>query len=136
MPVYTKQKVCSVCAKPLSGRQTKYCSQKCKTHELSSYPQQKQRRFIRKLELIKRAGGACANCGYSTNTAAFHFHHVDPTKKSFLLDSRAIVNRPLESVLEEFANCILLCANCHAELHNPDMQYEKLKKEFEGIEVN
>jgi hypothetical protein len=126
---------CLVCSKPLLGKQRKFCSLQCKTHAHSSYPKQKERGIVRKLELLEKGGGACAVCGYSKNITAFHFHHLDPSKKRFRLDSRAISNRTWQSILEEFAKCILLCANCHAELHNPDLVYEQLKLEFKGIEV-
>ncbi len=34
---------------------------------------------------------------------------------------RALSNRSMAEVEDELAKCILLCANCHAEEHNPGM---------------
>lgn len=48
------------------------------------------------------------------------FHHVDPASKHFQLDLRSLSNRRWSSVAEEATKCVLLCANCHAELHNPE----------------
>jgi hypothetical protein len=126
---------CLVCAKPLKDSQRKFCSVQCKTHFHSSYPKQKDRAIIRKLHLVELSGGACAICGYNKNITAFHFHHLDPSKKRFRMDSQAISNRSWQSILEEFEKCILLCGNCHAELHNPDLIYEDLKAQFSSIET-
>ena len=46
---------------------------------------------------------------------ALHFHHVDPTAKAFAL-SRDGLARSLGEARAEVAKCVLLCANCHAEV--------------------
>jgi hypothetical protein len=43
------------------------------------------------------------------------FHHRDPTTKRFSLAGGGIA-RSLERAREEAAKCVLLCANCHAEV--------------------
>jgi transposase-like protein len=65
--------------------------------------------------LVAEAGGACARCGYTRSVAALHFHHVDPKTKAFSL-SFAGVTRSIAAAREEAAKCVLLCANCHAEV--------------------
>jgi hypothetical protein len=72
------------------------------------------RRKIKRL-LVEEAGGACALCGYDRFAPALQFHHVDPTTKSFAL-SREGVTRSLARAREEARKCVLLCANCHAEV--------------------
>ena len=47
--------------------------------------------------------------------AALHFHHVDPATKSFALAARG-VGRSIAAARAEVAKCVLLCANCHAEV--------------------
>lgn len=54
-------------------------------------------------------------CGYSRFDAALQFHHVDPAAKSFAL-SREGVTRSLAKARQEAEKCVLLCANCHAEV--------------------
>src|SRR5439155_7850286 len=68
-----------------------------------------------KERLIAAAGGACVLCGYNRSPAALHFHHVYPASKAFALADRDL-GRWLDAALEEAANCVLLCATCHAEV--------------------
>lgn len=112
---------CIICNKKLVGRQTKYCSIKCKNkdsnHRHNSSKKQNERGTKRKLKLIEMSGGKCILCGYNKCIASLSFHHVDPKQKKFCLDMRALSNRTWERVFEEFQKCQLLCMNCHFELH-------------------
>jgi transposase-like protein len=72
------------------------------------------RRKVKRI-LVEEAGGACVLCGYSRFDAALQFHHVDPAAKSFAL-SREGVTRSLARARAEAEKCVLLCANCHAEV--------------------
>ncbi len=74
----------------------------------------RRRRRI-KQALIEEAGGACLCCGYNRCVAALQFHHVEPGDKSFELSRRG-VTRSLERARAEAKKCVLLCANCHAEV--------------------
>jgi predicted HNH restriction endonuclease len=87
---------------------------------LQSYEAQRARGRKSKLELIRIKGMQCEVCGYSRNYAALEFHHTDPASKDFQLDLRSLSNRRWDAILEERKKCLLLCSNCHAELHNPD----------------
>ena len=115
---------CIICSKPLVGKQTKFCSITCKNKDLQSYEAQKRRGLARKLNLTKTAGGRCTICGYHKNLAALVFHHTDSMGKDFKLDMRSLSNRKLEPVLKEIDKCILVCANCHAELHNHHLELD------------
>lgn len=85
------------------------------------YLKQKERALTRKLELIEAKGGKCEICGYDKNIAALELHHLDPSKKSFQLDARHLGNTTIDKLLEEADKCILVCANCHRELHNKQL---------------
>ncbi len=119
--VMNTQSNCIICGSELHGRQTMFCSLTCKNRHHQSYPAQKNRGFARKLELVRSAGGRCSVCGYSRNLATLAFHHLDSEEKDFKLDMRALSNRTLKSVRTELDKCILVCQNCHAELHNPHL---------------
>jgi hypothetical protein len=64
--------------------------------------------------LIAEAGGRCATCGYDGHHGALQFHHVDPSAKAFTL--RDGDTRSLPRMRAEASKCVLLCANCHAEV--------------------
>lgn len=115
---------CSVCSKELTGRQTLFCSLKCKNVTHQSYAAQKKRGLERKLHFVKKLGGKCSKCGYAANLAGLAFHHLH--SKEFQLDARAFSNRKLDPILNEIAKCKLLCHNCHAEVHNPNLDLAKL----------
>ena len=65
-------------------------------------------------------GMECEICGYAKNSAALELHHKKPEHKDFQLDLRSLSNRKWEKILQEAKKCILICSNCHAELHHPD----------------
>lgn len=117
-------KKCIVCNLELTGKQTKFCSNKCKhktqNNKHQNYIAQQKRGRDRKLELIKMFGSKCIVCGYNKNYSALCFHHQEPDKKDFQLDLRKLSNSKWEKILEEVNKCILLCHNCHSELHHPD----------------
>jgi Homeodomain-like domain len=73
-----------------------------------------RRRRIKAI-LVEESGGACTRCGYVGSAAALHFHHVDPATKAFTLAAHG-VSRALDAAREEAKKCLLLCANCHAEV--------------------
>lgn len=101
-----------------------FCSIKCKNTTHQSYSAQKKRGLERKLFFVAKLGGKCSVCGYSTNLSGLAFHHLHG--KEFQLDARSLSNRKIEPILNEIEKCILLCHNCHAETHNPDLDLAKL----------
>lgn len=74
----------------------------------------RRRRKVKRV-LVEEAGGCCALCGYERSVAALQFHHVTRSDKRFALSHRG-VTRSLESARQEARKCVLLCANCHAEV--------------------
>lgn len=65
---------------------------------------------------LEYKGSKCERCGYNRCMEALEFHHIDPTKKDFNVSSRGHT-RSWKRVKEELDKCVLLCANCHRELH-------------------
>jgi deoxycytidylate deaminase len=65
--------------------------------------------------LVEEAGGRCITCGYNHCMAALQFHHVAPETKQFSLGRKGVA-RSLEKARAEARKCVLLCANCHAEV--------------------
>ena len=115
---------CAICNKPLSGKQKLYCSISCKNKDHQSYEAQQARGLRRKKLIVRNLGGCCSMCGYNKNLSALTFHHKYPKKKSFKLDMRSLSNRKESRIKLELVKCILVCHNCHSELHNPQHNFE------------
>jgi hypothetical protein len=76
-----------------------------------------ERRRRIKRQLVLEAGGRCELCGYDRCVAALQFHHLDRGTKRFAL-SQDGVSRSMAQARDEAAKCVLLCANCHAEVES------------------
>jgi hypothetical protein len=74
----------------------------------------RRRRKVKQV-LVEEARVVCAGCGYSRCMAALEFHHLVPGEKSFSLSHRGVA-RSIEKARAEASKCVLLCANCHAEV--------------------
>ena len=83
----------------------------------------KRRKKIRDMAL-EYGGGKCVLCGYDTCKRALSFHHRDPKKKDFGLSTKGIT-RSWEKTRKELDKCVLLCANCHMEVHDGITQLPK-----------
>ena len=97
----------------LEGRGAYRCL-KCRSEGVAE-----RRRRVKEI-LVAEAGGACLLCGYDRFPGALQFHHLDPAAKTFAIGHEG-VTRSLEAMRAEAAKCVLLCANCHAEVEG-DLQ--------------
>lgn len=65
-------------------------------------------------------GETCWKCGYNKGKIGrkiLDFHHVNPLIKEFNLTTRETTNFKWERVIAEMKKCVLLCSNCHREVH-------------------
>lgn len=67
-------------------------------------------------------GGKCIICNYNKCIGALEFHHVDPSIKDFGISRIKTFN--WEKVKKELDKCVLLCSNCHKELHGGVIKLE------------
>ena len=74
----------------------------------------KRRKQLKK-DAVAYKGGKCVLCGYDKCVAALDFHHKDDNKEFGI--SLIGVTRSWEKIKKEIDKCILVCANCHRELH-------------------
>jgi hypothetical protein len=81
------------------------------------------RKKKRKTKILELFGGKCVICGYDKCPAALKFHHVDQSTKIFNISGSE--NRSWKSLVEEIKKCILVCGNCHDEIHwfNRDVRH-------------
>lgn len=78
------------------------------------------RRRNQKILSVNYKGGKCEICGYNKCIEALEFHHKDPSKKDMNISNTGTVFS--DKVKAELDKCILVCSNCHRELHyKPDL---------------
>lgn len=75
-----------------------------------------RRRKVKEI-LIAEAGGGCLLCGYSRCVRALQFHHLDPDGKKFGFSAKGLA-KSIAVMRAEASKCVLLCANCHAEVES------------------
>ena len=68
-----------------------------------------------KNKLVEYKGGKCEKCGYNRCIDALEFHHKDPNQKDFSIGGKSW---SFEKLKNEVDKCILVCANCHREIHS------------------
>jgi len=76
-----------------------------------------KRRLILRRQAIAYRGGQCAICGYKKSLQALEFHHLDSGQKDFGISAKGYT-RSWDRVKKELDKCVLLCANCHREIHD------------------
>ena len=69
-----------------------------------------------KARIVASMGGSCVVCGYSHCLRALAPHHLNAETKGFSV-SNGKNNRSWKHIVKELRKCVLLCANCHAEVH-------------------
>ena len=76
----------------------------------------RKRRVIHNLKI-----NGCAICGYNKCDNALDFHHTNPQDKKFGIN---ICNMGFaeKRIAEELNKCILLCKNCHYEIHTKEIE--------------
>lgn len=88
-----------------------YCI-KC-ANSLSSKRISNTRRNLKKIA-VEIMGGKCHLCGFKKSIWAFDFHHLDSNQK----DSGISNIKSISKLKEELKKCILICSNCHMEIHS------------------
>jgi hypothetical protein len=77
-----------------------------------------------KIKAIEYKGGKCIICGYCKAIRSMQFHHMDPDKKDFGIGGNGSSFK-WETVKLELDKCILVCANCHGEIHEGILDINK-----------
>lgn len=90
------------------------------------------RRVLVKYNLVIAAGGKCSTCGYNKNISSLVFHHT--SKKNTSLSGDVLGSMSLERLKKEVKQCLLLCHNCHNELHNPYLGLKTISKLTAAVE--
>lgn len=70
-----------------------------------------------KRKAVEYKGGKCTRCGYSKCMAALEFHHVGGGKD---INPANLRSRRFDKIMPELDKCILVCGNCHREIHEEE----------------
>jgi hypothetical protein len=115
-PKRSKQlRVCVVCGVPVHRFQKRCDEHRRKQKVVSPLQAVKTHYQLRKAQAIEYKGGSCCLCGYKRTPRSLHFHHNDPSQKDFKISGG---NMSWERMKAELDKCILVCANCHGEIHD------------------
>lgn len=71
---------------------------------------QQNRKRAQKAKCVAHMGGKCERCGLEDHPVVYDFHHRDPSKKLFEINSSL---KAWDRLVEEMKKCNLLCAVCH-----------------------
>lgn len=77
----------------------------------------KRWRKATKSRIVEAMGGGCACCGYNKCYASLALHHLEPKQKDFSLGAIRASPKSWEAIIKEVKKCILVCHNCHGEIH-------------------
>jgi hypothetical protein len=64
---------------------------------------------------VEYKGGKCHDCGGVFPACVYDFHHLDSSKKDFMIGR---TNRGWDKLRPELDKCDMLCSNCHRIRHN------------------
>ena len=114
-------KICEICSKKFdSNSGTRFYCYDCggdatrSKNETRKHIKTVLRRSM-KLQAIKLLGGKCSICGYDRCVDALEFHHKNPKEKDFKLGSGNTMS--WKEYKSEAMKCVLVCSNCHKEIH-------------------
>jgi DNA-binding CsgD family transcriptional regulator len=103
----------------------KYCGAKTKKpkHTLEEKKRRNSEAVSRRRKKVKfmaveYKGGKCENpkCGYDKYVGVLQFHHLDPSKKDFGIAANGNT-MGWDKIKKELDKCIMVCSNCHGEIH-------------------
>lgn len=115
----------------------KFCSRCCKIKDRTEFYQRRgkvgdsvyckpctteqtlERMRMFKQKCVEYKGGKCERCGYDKYNGSLDFHHIEPDKKDFSIAHIRAYSFD-NKVKKELDKCILVCANCHREIHDEE----------------
>jgi hypothetical protein len=97
-----------------SGKAKIYCASCCIT----------VRRQNIKKKILQQRGENCEICEYSICPRTLSFHHKNPKEKDFTVSAN--MEKSFDKIKHETDKCMILCANCHMELHEQTNGVDKI----------
>ena len=125
------EKICPICKSSFRPKSAAANQRTCCYNCMPDGVQLTRGMFLAKIKEAR--GGKCIRCGYDRCFKALEFHHIDPSKKDFTISNDHF---KLLEAIEETKKCVLICSNCHKELHDNIWNIEDLREEEVNLEFN
>lgn len=84
-----------------------------------------------KERMVTAMGGQCQCCGYNRCHSALEMHHIDPKEKDFSFGKVTANPKAWPAIVAELLKCVLLCSNCHREIHAGVRQVPEIRATFD-----
>jgi len=78
----------------------------------------KRWRRATKNRIVEAMGNKCQCCGYNKCQEALELHHLNPEEKEISFGSIRANPISWPKIVEELKKCVLVCSNCHKEIHS------------------
>jgi len=107
-----KKSFCKLCNREYLYDRTKgHRGTQCNSCSVRKSQRKKKQNFV------NHFGGKCSKCGYDRCVNALEFHHNGDVDKEDS-PSNVIMHWSWDRALDELSKCILVCSNCHREIHH------------------
>jgi len=114
-------KICSICGEEKNdkefNRNGNHIRKDCKA---CNYISKERSQALRRAEKYAWVRGfkskGCQVCGES-RIHCLDLHHMDPTDKEYQIAKICSGGANIKTLIREASKCIVLCANCHRDLH-------------------
>lgn len=116
-----KRLCCTYCGRDFKSLTKQiYCNSCLKRYLKQSFPRSStQKRMIRNRIFITlyKKNKKCKMCGYSKYPEIMDFHHKNSRAKEKSVSELMRTLQPIDKIKREIEKCVLLCPNCHREVH-------------------
>lgn len=122
-----KTKLCTTCKekKPITDFKVlkNRNHNRCRSCDIASVKKSAIKRRAQWRDFIKKLKGEkCSLCGYDREWKALHLHHIFPKEKKIAIadytNGQSFSEKNKKIVITELKKTILLCSNCHTEVHS------------------
>jgi len=120
------EKICAECGEKFTTKRNSNlcCSDECRIKYRKNYAKANKYQYDKlilwrknkKIKAIEYKGGCCVLCGYNKCSNSLVFHHINPEEKDFTISAKP--NISFGKIKNELDKCILVCSNCHGEIHD------------------
>lgn len=77
-----------------------------------------------KKRIVEAFDGKCCICGYDKCLSSLALHHLDPSEKELAISGWRATPTIWGKIVNEMRKCVLVCHNCHNEIHDDECETE------------